>query len=197
MNSMVGGRGAVFLDKDGTLLRDVPFNVDPEKMRFTQGARWALEALGRTQLPLFVVSNQSGVAKGLFEEAALAGVRTKLEAMFGECGASLTDFFYCPHDPGAAVSTYAFACACRKPQPGMLLKAIDAHGVDPARSWMVGDILDDIEAGRRAGCRTILLANGNETQWDLSPARVPHYCVSTLDEAVRLILASSSARPSS
>jgi histidinol-phosphate phosphatase family protein len=188
MNAPTAGRGAVFLDKDGTLLDDIPFNVDPDRMRLAEGAREGLEALGGAGLPLFVVSNQSGIARGLFDDSAMRVVERKLETLFEECGARMSGFFYCPHHPAATVPAYALLCSCRKPEPGMLFRASAEHGVDPMRSWMVGDILDDIEAGRRAGCATILLDNGNETEWDLSPRRVPDHRVPTLDQAARLIV---------
>src|SRR6185295_18935494 len=100
---------------------------------------------------------------GYFSETALEDVRLALERMFAACGATLAGFHYCPHAP--ATDGPRAACACRKPAPGLLLAAAALHGVDPARSWMVGDILDDVEAGARAGCRTVLIDNGNETEW--------------------------------
>ena len=79
-------------------------------------------------------------------------------------------------------------CACRKPAPGLLERAAREHGVSLSDSWLIGDILDDIEAGRRAGCRTVLLDNGNETEWQLTPERVPHHVARDLAEAAALIL---------
>jgi D-glycero-D-manno-heptose 1,7-bisphosphate phosphatase len=189
---MTGTRGgaAVFIDKDGTLLVDVPFNVDPDRMQFTDGAERALQALTRTGLPLIVVSNQSGIAHGLFEEQAMEAVERRLDDMFADCGAKLAGFYYCPHHPAGLLRAYTCACACRKPEPGMLFRAAVEHAVEPSSSWMVGDILDDVEAGRRAGCTTILLDNGNETEWALSPRRTPHHAVGSLDEAASLIVSS-------
>ena len=150
---------AVFLDKDGTLLENVPFNVDPLQMRWTAGAQSALRRLSQTGMPLIVVSNQPGVALGYFIQSELRLVEARLQRMFASCGASLTGFYYCPHAPHRAAG---FSCTCRKPQPGMLRRAARNHGVDLSRSWMVGDILDDVEAGRAAGCTTVLIDNGNE-----------------------------------
>ena len=86
-------------------------------------------------------------------------------------------------------------CDCRKPAPGMILRLAAEHGVDPSRSWMVGDILDDIQAGRGAGCRTILIDSGNETRWILSPDREPHYRASDLADAARHIIEQDQAEP--
>src|SRR5205085_6378312 len=96
--------------------------------------------------------------------------------------------YHCPHHPDGTVERYARACACRKPQPGLLLRAARDHDLDLARSWLVGDILDDVEAGRRAGCRTVLLDNGHETEWVLTPERLPHHIACDLAQAADLIL---------
>jgi histidinol-phosphate phosphatase family protein len=179
---------AVFLDKDGTLLDDVPFNVDPARMRLAPGAPEALSILGGHRgVPLIVVSNQSGIAHGRFEEHAMATVERTLAGMFEQHGARMTAFYYCPHHPAGSVRAYARQCACRKPQPGMLEKAAARYGIDLRCSWMVGDILDDVEAGRRAGCTTVLVNNGHETEWQLTQARQPHYSVGRIDDAARLI----------
>src|SRR5439155_439103 len=82
---------------------------------------------------------------------------------------------YCPHHPAGAVARYAVPCSCRKPAPGMLEQAIHEHDLDPAACWLVGDILDDIEAGRRAGCRTVLLDNGHEMEWVMNAWRAPRH----------------------
>lgn len=181
-------RSAVFLDKDGTLLENVPYNVDPARMRFAPGAAEALTLLARTPLRLVVVSNQGGVALGRFGHAKLVGLEAHLRRMFATCGATLEAAYWCPHDPRGLVEPYSFTCECRKPQPGMLLRASRERGIDLGQSWMVGDILDDVEAGNRAGCRTILLDCGNETEWQSAPVRLPHAIVANLLEAAQMIV---------
>lgn len=179
--------GAVLLDKDGTLLDDVPYNVDPGRMRLARGAAAALRELGGLGVPLVVVTNQPGVAHGYHAEADLVPVRERLAAMFADHGATLSGFFYCPHHPQGKVSAYSRACLCRKPMPGLLMQAANALHFALDRSWMIGDILNDVEAGRRAGCGTVLVDCGNETEWRLSPARQAHYVVPTLDAAARFV----------
>ena len=167
---------AVFLDKDGTLVENVPYNVDPQRIALAPGAVEAVTRLSAQGYRIIVVSNQPGVALGYFGPADLAGVRQRLEALLP----ALDGFYYCPHAPAAG-------CDCRKPACGLLLRAAREHAVDLAGSWMVGDILDDIEAGRRAGCRTVLVEVGNETEWDLNDRRRPHNRVGGLAEAASLI----------
>jgi D,D-heptose 1,7-bisphosphate phosphatase len=179
---------AVFLDKDGTLVEDVPYNVDPEKIRLVPEAVESLRALKAAGFKLIVISNQAGVAHGRFKEEALKGVEKRLNELLGEHGVALDGFYFCPHHPDGRVRVYTKTCFCRKPSPGMLFQAARDHGLNLADSWFIGDILNDVEAGRRADCRTILIDNGNETEWDLSPLRRPHYTVKTLAEAAQVIL---------
>lgn len=179
---------AVFIDKDGTLIEDVPYNVRPERIRLMPGAGAALRALNDAGYALFVVSNQPGVALGYFEEAALEAVNAELRRQLADSGVSLAGFYYCPHHPVGQVDAYRQHCVCRKPGPGLLRRAASEHDIDLAASWLIGDILDDIEAGRRAGCRTLLLANGHETEWRRGPGRRPHYLVQDLNEAAACIL---------
>lgn len=175
-------RPAVFVDKDGTLVENVPYNVDPALLRFQPGAREALAALSAQGFAIAVVSNQSGVARGYFSSEDLARVCRALQhRLRQEAGVDLIAFAYCPHAPDAG-------CACRKPRPGMLLDAAWRHGLDLQRSWMVGDTLDDVEAGRRSGCRSILYDSGGETEWRDGPWRRPHARVSEWDEAAHLML---------
>lgn len=180
---------AVFLDKDGTLIEDVPYNVDPKCIQLTFGAVEGLRSLHQAGYLLIVISNQSGVARGFFAETALVAVEQRLRYLLGEIGVPLSGFYYCPHHPDGRVPEYAIACSCRKPEPGLLHHAAQVHGVDLRHSWLIGDILNDVEAGRQAGCKTVLIDNGNETEWLLSPQRLPHHLVADLAEAARIILA--------
>jgi D-glycero-D-manno-heptose 1,7-bisphosphate phosphatase len=180
-------RAAVFLDKDGTLVVNEPYSVAAERLRLAPGAAEALASLASLGYLLFVISNQSGVARGLFSEADLGPVEQRLRALAGEAGVPIAGFYYCPHHPAGTVPRYAVACSCRKPEPGMILRAAAEHGVDLAASWMIGDILDDVEAGRRAGCRSVLVDSDGETEWVLTEDRVPHAVVGDLPEAARLI----------
>lgn len=185
---------AVFLDKDGTLVENVPYNVDPEEIRFTRHAGRALRRLHALGYALIVVSNQPGLALGLFEVGALRVVERRLRDMFAAEDVPLAGFYYCPHHPEGRVQRYTVACRCRKPAPGLLLSAITIHDIAPHRSWMIGDILDDVEAGARAHCRTVLLDAGNETQWRYGRARRPNVVVPDLLRAAEHIASTERAR---
>jgi D-glycero-D-manno-heptose 1,7-bisphosphate phosphatase len=168
---------AVFIDKDGTLVEDVPYNVDPARVELTPGAEEAVAAFAARGYRVIVVSNQPGIALGKLSVADLHNMETWLRALLP----GLHGFYYCPHAPDAL-------CACRKPAAGLLERAAREQKIDLAESWMIGDILHDVEAGRRAGCRTVLLDNGNETEWHITPERVPDHVAHDLAEAAALIL---------
>ncbi len=189
-------RQAVFLDKDGTLIENEPYNVDPARIRLSAGAEAALRVLHAAGYRLVVVSNQSGVARGYFGEEELSAVRDCIAELLARAGARLDGFYYCPHLPDAPIARYARICACRKPAPGLLFRAAAELGIALDRSWLIGDILDDVEAGNRAGCRTILLSNGGETEWRRSPLRTPDATVPNLWAAAQTILNSGRAAPS-
>jgi histidinol-phosphate phosphatase family protein len=182
---------AIFLDKDGTLVPNVPYNVDPALVELSPGAEWGLRRLHAAGFKLFVISNQPGVAYGYFDERALVAVEQRLKELLAEAGVELSGFYYCPHHPHGVMPRYQGVCCCRKPAPGLLEEAASDHGLSLSDSWMIGDILHDIEAGRRAGCRTVLLDNGNETEWQWSPWRVPTHMASDLAAAAEQILVES------
>jgi histidinol-phosphate phosphatase family protein len=178
-------RPAVFVDKDGTLVENVPYNTDPAQVRFTRHAAEALRRLADAGLPLFIVTNQPGLATGRIAPADFARLQRTIEARLrDEAGVPVGGWFVCPH-----AARLVPPCGCRKPAPGLLQRAAREHRIDLARSWMVGDILDDIEAGRRAGCRTVLLDVGNETLWQLDAWREPHCRCADLLQAADAILA--------
>ncbi len=178
---------AIFLDKDGTLLENVSYNANPALLELTWQAGQALQMLQQMGYALFIVTNQSGVAQGLFTEAALDLVRHRLSDLLAQYGVILSGFYYCPHSTEGMVTRYTVPCTCRKPMPGMLYRAAGEHDIDLAQSWMIGDVLNDIEAGRRAGCKTVLIDNGNETEWRLSAQRMPHLTVPDLYVAATMI----------
>lgn len=180
-------RRAIFFDKDGTLIEDIPYNVNPEKIKFLSGAENSIQKLS-PYFDFFVISNQAGVALGFFSEEDLRPVRTKLVEMFLRQSVHLKDFYYCPHFDKGHLHEYSFSCECRKPGSQMLERAAFEHNLELSESWMIGDSLDDVEAGRRAGCLTILIDNGHETEWRDGPSRMPHYVVKDLNCAADLIL---------
>jgi histidinol-phosphate phosphatase family protein len=137
---------AVLFDRDGTLVEDVPYNGDPELVRPRPGARAALDRLRREAIPIAVVSNQSGVARGFLSRAQVEAVNCRVEELLGPIGT----WVVCPHGPEDG-------CGCRKPRPGLVLKAAERLGVPPQRCVLVGDIGADVEAARAAGARGILV----------------------------------------
>lgn len=171
-------RRAVFLDKDGTLVIDVPYNVDPEQIILAPRAFDGCAALHRAGYLLVVVTNQSGIAKGLFKAQALIAVEARLRRLVG---VPIAGFYYCPHDD-------ADQCGCRKPRPGMIVQAARELSINLTESWMIGDILNDVEAGNRAGVRSILIDNGNETQWRWDMLRRPAHRVPDIGAAATAIL---------
>ena len=188
-----GGVPAVFIDQDGTFVEEVPHNTDPEKLRFVPGAPEALAALSQAVFALVVVTNQAGIEQGYFSRAQFAALQSRLEKnLLAHSGVVLTDFLLCPHAPGPRDMP---KCLCRKPAPGMLVRAARRHRIDLARSWMVGDTLDDVEAGRRAGCRGILFDSGRETRWRRSPLRTPHHVCRDWREVTRAVLQSGLQAP--
>jgi histidinol-phosphate phosphatase family protein len=179
-------RKAVFLDKDGTLIDDIPYNVDVNLIRLAPRAEEALQLMSQSGYGLFVVSNQSGVAAGYFPESALTAVEHHLRRLFATMGVRLEGFYYCPHPQ--TVEDARTACDCRKPLPGMILRAATEHGIDLAQSWMVGDILSDIEAGNRAGCRSVLVGDEPVSKADwLDANRRPYAVCDDLWQAAQLI----------
>ncbi|MBW3567563.1 MAG: HAD-IIIA family hydrolase, partial [Proteobacteria bacterium] len=130
---------------------------------------------------LLVVSNQPGIAQGYFDCAAVERAGKALIDMLAAAGAKVDGFYYCPHFPGAGTAEYSMRCSCRKPRPGLLHAAAVEHDIDLENSWMVGDILNDVEAGKRAGCRTVLVDRGNETEWLPGPFREPDIVLRSLE----------------
>lgn len=141
---------AVFLDRDGTLMRDVGYPRRPEDVDLLPGVIEALRACRAAGYRLAIISNQSGVGRGYFGPEAVDAVHGRLLELLSHHGIEIDDAQYCLHAPEDH-------CACRKPSPLMVRRSAAALGADPAESFMVGDKASDVEAGQRAGCRSILL----------------------------------------
>jgi D,D-heptose 1,7-bisphosphate phosphatase len=185
---------AVFLDKDGTLIPDIPYNVDTKKVTLSDGVVEGLQVLQSHGYLLVVVSNQSGIARGYFSIEQLNAVKERITRMCSNVGIYLDGFYYCPHHPDGIISGYDQECDCRKPNPGLLLKAANDMDIDLSSSWMIGDILHDVEAGHRAGCKSILINNGNETEWKPGEYRMPEFFAKDLTEAAKYIVAATKVR---
>ena len=185
---------AIFLDRDGTLIEDSGYLDAPEKVHLLPGVAEAVRAFSELGFRVIIVSNQSGVARGLFDEETLTAVHDRAAEMLAQEGAHLDAAYYCPFLAGdeATVAQYRLDSPLRKPQPGMLLQAAEEHDLDLSASWMIGDALSDVEAGARAGCSTILLdPQPRETYGHLKPTHV----VATLTEAAELLKRLAPAPP--
>lgn len=192
-SSQSDGR-AVFLDRDGTLVHARHFPARPEELIVYDDLYPELRSLLDSGFQLVVATNQSGLARGYFDEAALAAMHDHLRGLLAEQGVTLAGIYHCPHHPEGAVPHLAIDCDCRKPAPGLLRRAARDLGLDLARSWFVGDILDDCEAGNRAGCRTILVDLGTEPP-PQSAVRRPTFVARSTAHALRIALAVEGLEP--
>jgi histidinol-phosphate phosphatase family protein len=173
----------VFLDRDGTLNRDDGYLADPDGLVLLPGAAEAVAALNAAGVKAVVVTNQSGVGRGLITEEALARIHERLRGLLAAGGAVLDGIFVCPHQP-------EHGCACRKPGTELALRAARDLGVDPARSAMIGDKPADVALAHRLGGRSVLVltGKGRETASGLAADVHPHYVARDVFEAVTWLL---------
>ena len=187
MVSEAAGRRAVFLDRDGTINEEKEYLYRPEELAFIPGAVEAIRLLKRAGFCVIVVTNQSGIGRGYYNEADLLALHRHLDAMLEEEGAAVDAYYFCPHHPEHGVGDYCRECDCRKPLPGMLLQAASELSIDLSNSFMIGDKVVDVEAGLRAGCRPLLVRTGyGSEQEPLLPEGIP-VCDDVL-AGVRLIM---------
>jgi D-glycero-D-manno-heptose 1,7-bisphosphate phosphatase len=185
---MTGKRKAVFLDKDGTIIPDVPYNVNPDLITLVDGVIDGLKLLKAHGFAFIVISNQAGVARGYFQYKDLEKVIEKIDLLLYKDGIRIEKYYFCPHHTEGKIPEYTMKCNCRKPEPGMLLQAADELQIDMQSSWMIGDILNDVEAGNKAGTRTILINNGNETEWESGSLRTPTFVSPDFLQAAQYIV---------
>lgn len=176
---------AIFLDRDGTINKYVGFLKKADELELIQGTAEAIREINKSGYLAVVVTNQPVIARGEVTEGELQEIHNKLETLLGEEGAYVDAIYYCPHHPykgyDGEVTELKIDCDCRKPKPGMLLKAAADFNIDLSQSWMVGDDERDIKAGLQAGCKTVLIS-GAETDFGQD------YCVESLEDAVTKIL---------
>lgn len=181
-------RPAIFFDRDGVLIEDSHYVGSVAEVRLIPGAAEAVRRVQAAGYAAVVVTNQSGVARGLFPESQVGLIHTHIEA---ETGLRFDRWEYCPHHTDGAVPEFTHDCDCRKPKPGMLLRAAAALGLDLSRSWMIGDRASDLDAGFAAGCKAILVRTGYGANVALhapDPARSLVAIVPSVVEAVDAIL---------
>lgn len=153
--SMTSKKRAIFLDRDGVINKEVDHLSNPAQFEFISGSIEALKILKQKGFLLIVITNQAGIARGLFSEEDLNQIHNKMRRILNQNGIIIDDIFYCPHHPD-----FTGECDCRKPKPGMILKAQRKYNIDLQTSFMVGDTLSDFETGKAANCKTVLVLTG-------------------------------------
>ena len=176
---MANKRG-VFLDRDDTIMADVVYCKNPDDVRLLPGAADGIRALANAGFTIVIATNQSGIGRGYFTERDLVAVNERLREELRARGADFHALYYCPHRPEAG-------CACRKPRPGLIVRAATELGLNLTSSYTIGDRQWDIEAGKAAGTRTVLIAQDGE------PADGVDFVAKDLLEAAHLILADASS----
>jgi D-glycero-D-manno-heptose 1,7-bisphosphate phosphatase len=186
---------AIFLDRDGTLIHDPCYLNHPDQVQVIDGVAEALKEFQLLGYKRVVASNQSGVARGVVSIEMLERIHDRLRELLAVKGASVDAIYYCPHHPDGTIPEYRKDSDWRKPKPGMLLAAAQEMDLDLSRSWMIGDNERDVEAGRSAGCKTILIgstASGNVMASEARPSADPEkskpdYVAVNIKEAVNII----------
>ena len=167
---------AVFLDRDGTINVEREFLHQPDEFHFIPGAAQAIRLLKEAGFRVIVVTNQSGIARGYYDEAAVNRLHSYMDGELISIGASIDAYYFCPHHPEYSSDDNGKTCGCRKPLAGMLLKAAADFSLDLSTSFIIGDKLADVQAGLNAGCRPILVRTGYGAEEAAKlPSGVPVY----------------------
>lgn len=178
---------AVFVDRDGTINVDVDFLSSPGQIHMIPRSADAIRELNELNIPVVVITNQSGIARGLYSENDLHVVHRAMDGILKKAGASVLDYFYCPHHPDEGIPQYRIECECRKPKPGMLNQAKQKYGFDLSRSFVVGDKCIDVQTGKAVGAVSIQVSTGyGEKEKELCGNERDYYA-SDLYDAVQFI----------
>ena len=151
---------AAFLDRDGTIIEEVGYLDRPERVEFFPWTIDAIRVLNRAGLAVVLVSNQSGIARGFFTDAVVEEVHQRMADMLAAGGARIDAYYYCPHHPDGRIPALAKVCSCRKPARGLVDRAVTEFGVDPERSFVVGDRWLDVGLARTVGAKAVLVRTG-------------------------------------
>jgi D,D-heptose 1,7-bisphosphate phosphatase len=183
-------RRAVFLDRDGTLIEESGYLDRLERLIFFPFSVDAVRVLNHAGFAVVIVTNQAGIARGIVKESFVGDAHRHIAARLEAGGARIDGFYYCPHYPTGVVEKYRTACDCRKPQPGLLLKAATDLDLDLGRSFVVGDRWHDLAAGHAVGARGVLVRTGlgHRAETSPEPGTVPDAVVDNLMDAAAWIL---------
>jgi D,D-heptose 1,7-bisphosphate phosphatase len=185
------GQAAVFMDRDGTINEEVGYLDNIDKLVVYPQAFAAIRKINENGMKTVVITNQSGVARGIFTEDLVVEVHRRIQDALKQMGAHIDAFFYCPHHPSAGEPPYRQLCACRKPEAGMIIAAAKEMDIDLQQSYMIGDTLKDMEAGVNAGAKVVLVRTGygrdQEKELACSPVR-PAYIADDILAAVDWIV---------
>jgi D-glycero-D-manno-heptose 1,7-bisphosphate phosphatase len=188
---------AVFIDRDGTLNEDIGYVSEPDELHLYPWAAEAVRLINAAGLLAIVITNQSGIARGMYTEETLGEIHTRMIEELAREGARIDAVYYCPHHPGVGNERYGIACRCRKPGTGMLDRAAGEHRIDLSRSFVIGDKASDVKLAEGAGARSALVLTGYGAQTRADPGRwpcSPDVVADNLIEAVRRILDSEATR---
>jgi D-glycero-D-manno-heptose 1,7-bisphosphate phosphatase len=188
---MTNDNAALFVDRDGTINEDIGYVSRPEDLIIYPWAAEAIRLVNESGMKAIVITNQSGIARGMYTEETLHHIHGRLREELARDGAQLDGIYYCPHHPRIGDERYRQLCGCRKPHPGMLHQAAREHNIDLARSFVIGDKSSDMNLATNAGAKGVLVLTGygRETQRDSERWLCdPELVADNLLEAVRLIL---------
>lgn len=172
---------AVFLDRDGTIARNVPYCSRPEDLELLPGVGEGIRLLNESGFVVVIITNQSGIARGYFTEETLAKIHQKMKDDLAKCGAHIDAIYYCPHHPNDG-------CDCRKPKPALAFQAAKEHHIDLTQSFFIGDKLQDIEAGHLAGCKAVLISPIETSEILLQAEVKPDFTAPHFMQAAQVLL---------
>lgn len=178
---------AVFLDRDGTINEEVKYLSRLEQLDLFPFTFEAIRMINESGMKAVVITNQSGVARGFFKETFLDTVHARINELLGEKGAHIDRFYYCPHHPIYGNGPYKVDCDCRKPKPGLIMKAMEDLQIDLSRSYIIGDMIKDLQAGHNAGVKKAILVKTGYGE-DVVEAGIATYVADNILDAVKWIM---------